>query len=401
MPSESETRVSSPAAPASRLMCAKCGRPLKLCLCAHVVEIATRTRVLILQHPRESTVPVGTARLAELGLVNLERHVGIEFANHAAVRAALANPLAPPILLFPGEGAKDLTRQAPTGPTTLVVIDGSWSEAAKTLRRNPELARLPRYTLGAGPPSRYRIRREPREECLSTIEAIARALATLEGDDRLVADLMRPFEALVEQQLGFASQRAEHRHRKVRRSPRPRPLPEWLRQRAEQIVVDYGEANAWPRGSALGAHPEIVHWAAERLYTGERFEAFIAPRRPLSPAFTLHTGLPRSRVEEGEPFAEFCRRWEAFLAPGDLLCGWGLYSSGVLRAEGVPVPEQLDLRLVARRYLGHKPGEVERAAAELGEPPATPWVDGRTGIRLAALAAVARALLRVARAGCG
>jgi DTW domain-containing protein YfiP len=362
-----------------------------------LVEITTRTRVLILQHPRESTVPVGTARLAELGLVNLERHVGTEFADCGPVRAALANPLAPPILLFPGEGAKDLTREAPTGPTTLVVIDGSWSEAAKTLRRNPELGRLPRYGLGAGPPSRYRIRREPREDCLSTIEAIARALTILEKDDGLASRLLRPFEALVEQQLRFASERAAHRHRKPRRSPRTRPLPEWLGQRAESIVVAYGEANAWPRTSALGAYPEIVHWAAERLLTGERFEAFIAPRRPLSPTFTLHTGLPRSRVERGEPFATFCQRWEAFVAPGDLLCGWGLYPSGVLRADGVPLPEQLDLRLVARRYLGHKPGEVECSAAELGAEPVAPWVDGRTGIRLAGLARVARALHRVAR----
>jgi DTW domain-containing protein YfiP len=362
-----------------------------------LVEITTRTRVLILQHPRESSVRVGTARLAELGLVNLRRHVGIEFADCAPVRAALADPLAPPILLFPGEGTKDLTREAPTGPTTLVVIDGSWSEAAKTLRRNPELARLPRYGLGAGPPSRYRIRHQPRADCLSTIEAIARALSILECDDRLAGEILRPFEALVEQQLRFASERAAHRHHQRPRSPRPRPRPEWLAERAENLVVGYGEANAWPRNSELGAYPEIVHWAAERLLTGERFEAFVAPRRPLSPTFTVHTGLPRDRVKNGEPFALFCRRWEAFLAPGDLLCGWGLYSSGVLRAAGTRLPEQLDLRLVARRYLGHKPGEVERSAAELGEEPSTPWVDGRTGIRLAALASVARGLLRAAR----
>jgi DTW domain-containing protein YfiP len=367
-----------------------------VCLCGHVVEIATRTLVLILQHPRESTVPVGTARLAELGLVNLERHVGIEFAHSLPVRAALGNPLAPPILLFPGGNAQDLTRAPPAGPRTLVVIDGSWSEASKMLRRNPELGRLPRYALGPGQPSRYRIRREPREDCLSTVEAIARALSLLEGDDQVAEALLGPFEALVEQQLGFARDRANHRHRKPRKSPRSLPLPQSLEERARSIVVGYGESNAWPRGSPLGAHPEIVHWAAERLATGERFEAFIAPRRPLSPTCTLHTGLPRDRVEGGEPFAVFCRRWAAFWRPADLLCGWGLFPSGVLRADGVPMPAELDLRLAARRYVGHKPGEVERCAEALGEQMEPPWVDGRTGVRLAGLEAVARALLRVA-----
>jgi len=50
-----------------------------------------------------------------------------------------------------------------------------------------------------------------------------------------------------------------------------------------------------------------------------------------------------------------------------------------------------------RSCLAISDGEVERSAAELGAEPVAPWVDGRTGIRLAELARVARALLRVAR----
>jgi DTW domain-containing protein YfiP len=353
---------------------------------------------VILQHPRERDVPVGTARLAELALRNVERHVGVEFSSSSAVTRAVTDPDAPAILLFPSDGARDLLSDAPETPVTLVVIDGTWSQATKVLKINPHLARLPRYCLRPAKPSRYRIRREPAPECMSTIEAIAAALGALERDQAPMNALLAPFDVLVEQQLRFARERGERRHihhRSSRGAPTPR-LPALLAERPLDIVVAYGEANAWPKGTPLGAHPEIVHWAAERVVSGERFEAFISPRHPLSPSFTHHTGLEPKLVEQGDSWDEFVLRWQAFLRPSDVLCGWGLFSSQALKAQGAPVPERFDIRLAARHYLRKKLGEVQGCAAALGENVETPWVAGRTGIRLAALTAVARSLVRAA-----
>ena len=50
----------------SREMCWKCRRPMRVCYCAAVKPVETRTRIVILQHPRESDVPINTARIAEL-----------------------------------------------------------------------------------------------------------------------------------------------------------------------------------------------------------------------------------------------------------------------------------------------------------------------------------------------
>lgn len=376
-----------------RSVCDQCSRPSSVCLCEHLTTIETRTRVVILQHRRESYVPVGTARLAELVLNRAERHIGVEFEDDVEVQRALANPEAPAILLYPGPDARDLARDPPPGPVTLVVIDGTWWQAAKVLKRNPALQRLPRYALNPAEPSRYRIRREPAEHCVSTIEAIVAALAVLEGDASRVLPALQPFEALVEQQLRFAEERGARRHlqraRERGRSPRAWPWGE----RSAHLVVAYGEANAWPKGSPLGPQPEVVHWAAERLATGERFEAFVAPRHPLAPSFTHHTQLPPSAVQQGESWERFVERWEAFLEPNDLLCGWGVYSSDLLVREGARVPERLDLRQAALRALRRRPGDVEACAAALGVSVDEPWVTGRTGVRLAALTAVARALL--------
>src|SRR5688572_7841982 len=166
-----------------RSVCAGCRRPSVVCVCHAVQRASTRTRVVILQHPRERDVPINTARLAELQLDGAERFVGIRLAEQPTLRARLSDPERPAILLYPGEGARDLAVEPPAGPVTLCVLDGTWWQAKKLFQLNPELAKLPRYGLSPQSPSRYRIRREPAQHCVSTIEAIAQALELLEPDN--------------------------------------------------------------------------------------------------------------------------------------------------------------------------------------------------------------------------
>lgn len=390
MPTEAPTLPVEP-----RAVCASCGRPLSVCLCAELVSVPTRTRVLILQHPRESVVPINTARLAELMLPNSERHVGVELDATPRVRELLTDPARPAVLLYPGPGAEDIVARPPAGPVTLVVIDGTWWQAQKLFKKNPALAQLPRYALEPPGPSRYRIRREPAAHCVSTIEAITLALAALEGNDDARA-LLKPFDAMVEHQLRFATERRAKRHLARPHAARPRRFPAVFSERSGDLVVGYGETNAWPRGTPLGGSAEVVHLVLERLASGERFEAFIAPRRPLSPSFAHHTGIASERVLGAEPFDAFLERFRAFVRPRDVLAGWGYFWSEALAREGVALPEQLDLRLVARQHLRERTGDVLDCATKLGAPTVAAWAAGRTGRRAAGALAVARALVRVA-----
>lgn len=353
----------------------------------------TRTRVVILQHPRESDVAINTARLAEMQLERAELHVGIKLSETPELRARLSDPDAPAILLYPGDDARDLAEAPPEGACTLVVLDGTWWQAKKLFQYNPELESLPRYSLSPSAPSRYRIRREPALHCISTIEAIGEALAVLEpgGFDREA--LLKPFEAMVDHQLRYADARSSPRHLAYRSRPRKPRLPKLLRERETDLVVGYGEANAWPRGSELGGDAEVLHWVAERVSTGERFEALIAPRRPLSPSFEVHARVPSELVVQGESFAAFAERWRAFFRDTDLLVGWGFYASERLAAEGIALPDRLDLRMLSRRQLRKKTGEVVACARELGAEPEAAWAIGRSGERLAGALAVTRALL--------
>ncbi|HKY39161.1 MAG TPA: tRNA-uridine aminocarboxypropyltransferase [Polyangiaceae bacterium] len=381
-----------------RSVCPGCRRPSVVCVCHAIQRTSTRTRVVILQHPRERDVPINTARLAELQLDGAERYVGIELDRLPTLRARLSDPNQPAILLYPGPNARDLAVESPPGPVTLCVLDGTWWQAKKLFQQNPKLARLPRYRLAPERPSRYRIRREPAQHCVSTIEAIAQALDLLEPGGFDAEVLLKPFDAMVEHQLRYMGASTSRRHALYRGKPKRPRLPALLREREVDLVVGYGEANAWPRGSALGGEAEVVHWVAERVSNGQRFEAFIASRRQLSPSFTLHTQVAAERVQLGESFAAFHRRWCEFFRPTDVLLGWGFFSSERLAAEGVALPERLDLRELSRRLLRKRTGEVAVCAAELGATLPEAWASGRGGQRLSAAVAVARALVAAARA---
>lgn len=181
----------------SRLQCARCLRPQTCCLCALIPTLASRTRVLILQHPDEVKHALNTARFASLGLVNAELLVGEQFPE---LTRLLNDPAYTSCLLFPSEQAQPLTPSlAQSKPLQLVVPDGTWRKARKLLYLNPELEHLPKVTLASVAPSRYRLRKAPSSDSLSTLEAITQSLAVLEQGD--FSALLRPFEALIEGQI--------------------------------------------------------------------------------------------------------------------------------------------------------------------------------------------------------
>ncbi|AHL32832.1 hypothetical protein CD58_07980 [Pseudomonas brassicacearum] len=182
----------------SRIHCPRCHRPQSHCLCPLIPSLDSRTRVLLLQHPSEVNHALNTARLAALGLNNAELIVGEVFED-------LPRLLNPPgyqaRLLFPGDEAQPLQAYAPSeDPILLVVPDGTWRKARKLLHLNPLLAALPRVALAEGGVSRYRLRKAPGPEALSTVEAIVQALQTLEAPASF-EPLLRPFEALIEGQI--------------------------------------------------------------------------------------------------------------------------------------------------------------------------------------------------------
>jgi DTW domain-containing protein YfiP len=197
-----------------RATCPRCLRPVPLCVCAGLAPAASRTRVVILQHPREARLAICSARLARLALENAELHRGVAFDEHPRVGPILADPGT--ALLFPGPGARPASALADDPPRHLVAVDGTWLQVERMLRDAPALARLPRIAVEPDGASGYgELRREPAPHCLSTLDAIALALAALERDPARFEPMRAAFRRMVALQLECA--------RGARRNPRHRP----------------------------------------------------------------------------------------------------------------------------------------------------------------------------------
>ncbi|WP_353152606.1 tRNA-uridine aminocarboxypropyltransferase [Pollutimonas bauzanensis] len=194
----------------TRLHCDRCLRPQSHCLCGYVSTVSNRTRVLVLQHPEEHKHALNTGRLAVLGLERAELLVGEHFPQLVDMLPAFTSAF----LLFPGEFAQPpqpLACDVANGSVLLIVPDGTWRKARKILYANPVLNTLPRLSLEAGAPSRYRLRKTSVPAAVSTIEAIARTLAALEPEQDF-NPILRPFDALIEQQIQAMGSDVYRRH---------------------------------------------------------------------------------------------------------------------------------------------------------------------------------------------
>ncbi len=333
--------------------------------------------------------------MASLCLPDSELHVGVHWSDHLPLRRALADPARPAILLYPGPGARDILAEPPRGPVTLVVVDGTWSQAKTVVRDNPILHALPRYAFRTPEPSHYRIRREPRAEYVSTIEALMHVLGALEGKPDDFRALLAPFHAMVDAQLAAQAERPARRYRQPR-GPKPvKPPPAVFAERYGDLVLVVGEANAWPyelvkdgRGSPRAAHAdELVHWVAIRPSTGETFEQLCAPEGALSPSTTFHTGIAEAALVAAPPRAALFEAFARFVRPTDIVGSWGHYGTNLFVGSGGVLNDRIDLRALAQQLANKKLGSIEQFAATLGAP-LPPLGAGRGGTRLAALSQI-------------
>ena len=175
----------------ARVMCYRCFWPQALCWCASLRPMPTRTRFVFLMHPKEfKAEKANTGRLTHLCLPNSEIHMGVEFDEHEAVQALIRDLQNFPVLVYPGKEAVNLSVPGAaaagfagqlTGRQLVVfLLDGTWSGARKMLRLSPSLQRLPRVMFTPSAPSRYVIKQQPIEGCLSTLESVHELLLALE-----------------------------------------------------------------------------------------------------------------------------------------------------------------------------------------------------------------------------
>jgi DTW domain-containing protein YfiP len=181
--------------------------------------IDNRVFVLILQHPRERGNTLATAELLPMLLRRARLVVGLSWPNLSRALGRQAQPgewavlylgsthpmalaaefgLSREIFAFDRRGEPVEGRAALAGIRGIVLLDGSWKEAKTLWWRNPWLTKLRRLVLNPRQAAQYgRLRREPRPEALSTLEAAALALKHLEARPDVERALLDRLDRLI------------------------------------------------------------------------------------------------------------------------------------------------------------------------------------------------------------
>lgn len=235
---EEEAAVAGGASPESasgsrRICSGRCRRPIPVCICAALPPepIPTATHLLLLRHPHELRHRLSTAPALPLCLRRCETVAGRRLRPGSSpaldtLAAAPPSPFPRALFLFPSipphlpaarlaDFAESAQGKAARGKgLVLVVFDGTWSHAKEMVRASRGFLGgfAAQVSLGFDPSAdggsifddELVLRKEPFRGCVSTVEAVARALRLLEPDGAEVEDrLLGVLRTMVRLQAGY------------------------------------------------------------------------------------------------------------------------------------------------------------------------------------------------------
>jgi DTW domain-containing protein YfiP len=363
-----------------------------MCVCGHLTRIHNTVGVRVLQHPAERRHPVGTARLLRLGLDDVQVHT-MALSGKSSVCPPVDLP-AGAGLLYPSADARDLaTLEEGEGPSPLVVIDGTWNQAHRLFRDNPWISALPRYRLATGEESRYRIRAEPRLECLSTVESVVAALRILQPDLQGTEMLVAAFEAMIDAQIEAAAQRSTGARRVRVRRKIPRPIPDTLLAPDARIVVVHTEAS--PRRTEVTRFRVPFRISAVTLDGTRVFDRTIQTTPAPDAYLAERMGLAADAIETAEPCDEVMTAFQEFCGATPVLLSWSVKTFRWFEES------MDDIRCVALKgvwaNISHDPvPELGTLVDNLGLAPTDLPVTGRAGRRLTDAHAMAQHIVHSA-----
>lgn len=195
-----------------RDVCYACYRPCSTCMCRHIKPIETKTRFIILMHPKEfRKTKNGTGHFTNLSLSNAELHVGNDFTYNEEINAILSNPSNACYVVYPSDKSINLnTTSLNVGDKTnvLFLIDATWPCSRSMLLKSPNLNALEKVSFTHTKVSDFQFKTQPKDYCLSTIESTLCVLELLNTheDEKLsqknLDGFLEPFRKMVEYQVG-------------------------------------------------------------------------------------------------------------------------------------------------------------------------------------------------------
>jgi len=224
--------------------CPSCGRVAPYCVCEFVVPIKSRSKILILQHPQEPGVDIGTVPIIQAAFPNCIVKTGLSWPNLKRILGPDVEHQRWGVLYLGSVHVENLPNERNLFVVDkkgeprhdqdevlqrlegFIILDGTWSQAKTLWWRNAWLLKLPRLVLKPKMRSAYdKIRKEPRKGCLSTVESVGEVLAALEHRSDVHAALEKPLSELINRLATLRPRQARTHQRRPywqRRSSRSR-----------------------------------------------------------------------------------------------------------------------------------------------------------------------------------
>ncbi|MCG7584182.1 tRNA-uridine aminocarboxypropyltransferase [Photobacterium sp. OFAV2-7] len=180
------------------MSCSRCGFQHN-CICHTEPRLSSKARFILLTHPKELGKDTNTGELMLRTLPDSQRYTWDRVNPPAALLDEIRASGNQPWLLFPCDEKHPATvyQSEPDKQPLFILLDATWQEARKMVRKSPWLAQLPRLSLNPSSASAYQLRRNQQAGNLCTCEA-GIALLEMLGEAEQAVQLNDYFQAFID-----------------------------------------------------------------------------------------------------------------------------------------------------------------------------------------------------------
>lgn len=189
--------------------CSKCGLPIITCICKSIKEVETKAKFVILSSEKELYRNTNTANLLkQINTKSTEIIIWKRGEISSSILSYINNDIYNVYLVFPIMNKEMEIRKVKYNKDNhtpvFIIVDGTWREAWKIIRKSDYLKNLPILSLETNRLSKFTLRRGQEEGNLCTIEA-AMELLKINDEDILSEEINKGFELFLKSYKAGAS----------------------------------------------------------------------------------------------------------------------------------------------------------------------------------------------------
>ena len=165
--------------------CPKCGFHFN-CICQYSPNLISKSQFVLLLHPNEHGRLTNTGKLVQQSLSNCLSFTWDRVNPPQALLKLITDKQYNTVLLFPNNESQPLNQEVVhhnEKPSLFIILDSTWQEARKMVRKSPWLQSLMTMHLLPRNDSAYTLRRNQQDGNLCTCETVTELLHLLDESE--------------------------------------------------------------------------------------------------------------------------------------------------------------------------------------------------------------------------